>query len=49
MRKTGKKLTKEHKILLEDCGYDPSDWLIQKNTPSFKVFVHRETGETLTI
>lgn len=47
--KHGRCPTKEQKITLKRVGFDPTDWLISKNTSEHLVVVCRYTGQHRTI
>lgn len=41
--KHGKKLTVKQKKFLKECGLNPENWLVSKNTDKEMVIVHRHT------
>lgn len=45
----GKKPTYQERKILEANGYDPMEWLIQKNAVDFIQIVNRETKEEKVI
>lgn len=47
--KHGRRPTREQKKLLREWGAVPENWLIERDTPTEMVIVHRVTGKTKTI
>ena len=47
--KQGKRPTREQKIILKRFGFEPSDWLVCKNTSTELVIACRHTGQHRTI
>ncbi|MFV0399092.1 MAG: DUF6906 family protein [Oscillospiraceae bacterium] len=47
--KHGKRPSREQKTILKRFGFNPSDWLISKNTSEELVIVCRFTGKHHTI
>jgi hypothetical protein len=47
--KHGRKLTRSEKILLKKAEHDPENYLRVKRLASDKLFINRNTGETLPI
>lgn len=47
--KHGKRPTKEQKSILKRFNFNPSDWLISKNTTEHLIIVCRYTGKHRTI
>lgn len=39
--KHGKRPTKKHKIIIQNAGYNPANWLVTKNLPNEIHIVHR--------
>ena len=39
--KHGRKLARKHKILLKGKHLNPENWLLERDTPSIIVFIHR--------
>lgn len=47
--KHGKKLKRAQKEILQDNGYNPEEWLLERDVAGKYVFVHRETEKTIEI
>lgn len=47
--KRAKKLTRAHKILLSNRGYDPEKYLFLRALQNSVIFVARATGEHLVV
>lgn len=47
--KHGKKLTRDLKIKLSNCRMNPDNWLIERETDSHYILIHRHTGNTRPI
>ena len=41
--KHAKKPTKKQSILIQEWGLNPADWMIERDTPSEMVLVHRHS------
>lgn len=49
MAKHGQKPTVEQRKFIEEHGLDAREWLIERNTLTQLVLIHRENGMTRTI
>ncbi|WP_338542770.1 DUF6906 family protein [Paenibacillus tundrae] len=47
--KQGKKPTKRQKMEIKANGLSMDNWLVERDTPSMMIIVHRESGNSRTI
>ncbi|MGO4890327.1 DUF6906 family protein [Anaerobacillus sp. MEB173] len=47
--KSGKRLNKKQKVLVQENGLNPSEWLVTKNLSDKLYLVHRETGKEKSV